>query len=239
MAKTRLLSTMFLTCSNITFKYPNTEQFVFKHLSYQMATPGFHSLFGPSGVGKTSLAKIITGDIRGYSGEVVTQNTPKLYYTYNLERLPDWSSIGNHLTKITHPSRKQRAQDLVELFGIEDVMDQRFSQLSLGQQNRINLLRYLVQDFDLLIMDESLGNVDEITREKIILGIKHMFPASYFLYISHNIVEVATFCDDILVFRSTHKQPQAILIKGQNQPAGGTVSKEGRESTMLEIMNAS
>ncbi len=59
-------------------------------------------------------------------------------------------------------------------------MESRFAQLSLGQQNRTNLTRYLLQDFDLLIMDESLANVDEITKEKIIQKIKEMFPNSLF-----------------------------------------------------------
>ncbi len=84
----------------------------------------------------------------------------------------------------------------------------RFSQLSLGQQNRINLIRYLLQDFDLLIMDESLANVDELTREKIILTIKATFPDRYFLYISHNVVEVSKFCREIVVFRGARKRPR-------------------------------
>ena len=62
-------------------------------------------------------------------------------------------------------------------------MGKRFNQLSLGQKNRINLIRYLVQDFQMLIMDESLANVDELTREQIILKIKLMFPDRLFLYI--------------------------------------------------------
>ena len=55
-------------------------------------------------------------------------------------------------------------------------------------------VRYLLQDFDVLIMDESLANVDELTREKIILKIKALFPERCFLYISHNVAEVARFC---------------------------------------------
>ena len=45
----------------------------------------------------------------------------------------------------------------------------RFAQLSMGQCNRVNLVRYLLQTFGILIMDESLANVDEPTRQTIIL----------------------------------------------------------------------
>ena len=62
-------------------------------------------------------------------------------------------------------------------------MKSRFAQLSLGQQNRTNLTRYLLQDFDLLIMDESLANVDELTKEKIILKIKdHVSGPQFFVH---------------------------------------------------------
>jgi len=230
---------MTLECHNISFKYPQSENDVFHNLSYKMTKPGFNALFGPSGVGKTSLAKIITGMVDNYSGTVKKEGLPILLYTYNLERLPDWSSVGKHLNKTISKDKNGRKEKLVDLFGINQIMNQKFSQLSLGQKNRINLIRYLLQDFDLLVMDESLANVDELTREKIILNIKKMFPEKFFLYISHNVIEVSKFCKEILVFRSAHKQPQTILVEGQDHQLGKTLEKESLDRTMLEIMNVS
>ncbi len=230
---------MLLEFRDITFRYPGADNYVFNNLSLKITDPGFNGLFGPSGVGKTSLAKIVTGEIMGYSGEVKTKDMNNLLYSYNLERLPGWASVGNHIEKITPSSKKERKNDLIGLFGIEKCMKLRFSQLSLGQQNRINLLRYLLQDFRLLIMDESLANVDERTREKIILKIKDMFPETYFLYISHNVIEVSKYCKQILVLRSAHKVPQVLSIEGQNHMTDTTLRKNNLENTMLEIMNAS
>jgi ABC-type nitrate/sulfonate/bicarbonate transport system ATPase subunit len=122
---------------------------------------------------------------------------------------------------------------------MEQFMGLRFSQLSLGQQNRVNLIRYLLQDFQLLIMDESLANVDERTREVIIFKIKEMFPDAYFLYISHNVVEVSKFCKEIIVFRTPAKAPQTTTVHGQDLRTGERLSKNDLEHTMLEIMNAS
>ncbi len=127
----------------------------------------------------------------------------------------------------------------MDAFGMAKYMGLRFSQLSLGQQNRINLMRYLLQDFELLIMDESLANVDEMTRERIILKIKAMFPHRYFLYISHNVVEVSKFCKEILVFRSPRKQPQTLSVNGIDLRSIQSVDRDLLEQTMLEIMNAS
>ena len=230
---------MQLECKDLTFQYPGTNIHVFKALSFQVTGPGFHALFGPSGVGKTTLAKMIGGKMDGFNGEITTSAMNRILYTYNLERLPGWSSVREHLELNTPDSNKSIVAELINSFGIEALMKSRFAQLSLGQQNRTNLTRYLLQDFDLLIMDESLANVDELTKEKIILKMKDMFPDRCFLYISHNVVEVAKFCDQILVLRSHHKIPQAVTIRGQNHLAGRELDKSALEQTMLEIVNAS
>lgn len=230
---------MSLQIQNVTLKYPGSPNFIFQDLSFELKEPGFNSLFGPSGVGKTSLAKILTGDMRHFSGEVGHEGMKTFLYSYNTERLPGWSGVGKHLEKITPAGRQERREELISIFGLEDCLRQRFSQLSLGQQNRVNLLRYLLQDFDFLIMDESLANVDELTREKIILRIKAFYPRRYFLYISHNVVEVSKFCREIVVLRGTERYPQSIVIRGQDARIDREIDRGRLDQTMLEIVNAS
>jgi ABC-type nitrate/sulfonate/bicarbonate transport system ATPase subunit len=146
--------------------------------------------------------------------------------------------VGRHLTRVIPPAMLAGMNELVEICGLAECIDSRFDQLSMGQQNRVNLIRYLLQDCDLLIMDESLANVDELTREKIILAIKAMFPQRYFIYISHNVMEVAKFCDSILVFRGRGKTPQTIMIQGCNIRKKENLSRAALDATLLEIMNA-
>lgn len=227
-----------LECHEISYRYANAETPVFDRLSFRIDSPGFHSLFGPSGVGKTSLAKIITRQVTHFSGEVHPEADGKLLYTYNLERLPDWSQVGKHLLKITPSDRESLRKELVSLFGVQEILSSRFSQLSLGQKNRINLIRYLLQDFNVLILDESLANVDEQTRERILLGMKNRFADKCFIYISHNVSEVARFCDLIFVLRGHSKSPQLLRIQGQNQTTGAKLDDLKLSDTMLEIMNA-
>jgi ABC-type multidrug transport system ATPase subunit len=229
---------MSLVCDKVAFTYPGAQNQLFKGVSFQLAAPGFHSFFGPSGVGKTTLAKIITGDIERSSGRVASDGLDILLYSHNKERLPGWSGVGRHLTRVIPPSMHAGINELVEIFGLSDCINSRFDQLSMGQQNRVNLIRYLLQDCDLLIMDESLANVDELTREKIILAIKAMFPQRYFIYISHNVKEVAKFCDSILVFRGRGKAPQTIMIKGCNILKTEDLRRAALDATLLEIMNA-
>ncbi|NVM20845.1 MAG: ATP-binding cassette domain-containing protein [Desulfobacterales bacterium] len=229
---------MLLECKDIMFQYPGADTPVFKDLACGLRTPGFHALFGPSGVGKTTLARMIAGEIKGFSGQIASEQMNNILYSYNLERLPGWYSVGDHLAEITPSSNKDKIDDLIGFFGLRACLDSRFAQMSLGQQNRTNLTRYLLQDFDLLIMDESLANVDEVTREQIILKIKEMFPARCFLYISHNVLEVSKFCNQILVLRSVHKTPQAMSVVGQDYTEGKPLKKQDLELTMLEVVHA-
>lgn len=229
---------MLLDCRDISYKYPGSTTEIFKNMNYCISGPGYHALFGPSGVGKTTLAKMMTGEITGFTGEIAKSRIDRILYTYNLERIPGWSTVRDHLKTTTPESNKEKIDELVTAFGMGAFIDSKYAQLSLGQQNRTILARYLLQEFDLLIMDESLANVDEVTKEKIILKLKATFPDRCFLYISHNVAEVAKFCKQILVLRGRHKSPQTLSIVGQDHSNGRNLNKEELERTMLEIVHA-
>ena len=240
-------------CRNLTFTYPGATAPVLDHLTFTMAAPGFNAVFGPSGVGKTSLARMVAGQGRekGAAEALELSGINTILYSYNQERLPGWSATGSHIDKVCPEERQDLKSELIRIFQIGPFLGSRFSQLSMGQQNRMNLIRYLIQDFDLLIMDESLANVDESLRQEILLAVKALFPDRLFLYISHNLSEVARFCRDILVLGRSSASGGGRVVRGLDQMPDGHGSRTapdmqtGAESgpsdldrTMLEVMNA-
>jgi ABC-type multidrug transport system ATPase subunit len=229
---------MNVRCRHIHFNYPGTDKPLFADLNLEFIRPGLHAIFGPSGIGKSSLAKMISGRMPPDSGEIFTDALNPPLYAHNLERLPGWSSIGKHLERVTPPDHLEQKDELVRIFELDHFLGRRFDELSLGQQNRVNLLRYLVQQVDILLMDEILSNVDEKMRSRILVAIKEMFPERIFIYISHNVVEVATYCDDIRVLRGPEKPPQTFLVQGRDQRSGSPADHNALQRTMLEIMNA-
>ena len=230
-------SLMQLRGTDLHLTYPGNGAAVIENLSFTMST-GFNAVFGPSGVGKTSFAKILSNAYPPSQGQLETLGIDHLLYTYNLERLPGWAAIGKHLDRVTPEGSEKLKDELLTVFGLGDILNQRFSQLSMGQQNRINLIRYLLQPFDLPVMDESLANVDEALRENIILTIKARFPEKMFIYISHHLVEVSKFCDQILVFANPATRQRYAMIKGLNHQRGDHLDKKNLDRVMLEIMNA-
>lgn len=229
---------MKVVCREITYRFPGAEQKLFDRLSFELQEPGFHALFGPSGVGKTTLARALTGDLKDYDGTLAIDGVETALYTYNLERLPGWSSALQHLVRVVKPSHHELLHELIARFGLSQCIEQRFSQLSMGQKNRVNLIRYLLQDFQMLVMDESLANVDERIRETILLTIKNLFPDHLFLYISHNVVEVSTFCRQIVVLRDVSHQPQVTTVLGQDRQKGQPTDRTALEHVMLGVMGA-
>lgn len=223
--------------SDISYTYPDASKPALSQVTFELRQPGLHALFGPSGVGKTSLAKILSGAVTQYDGTLQISPEDQILYTHNQEELPGWSDINHHFERVTPEGSHDTTAALTEHFGIAAVMNSRFSQLSLGQKNRVNLIRYLVQPFQLLVMDESLANVDEQMRRKILFEIKARFPDRFFLYISHNLMEVATFCRDIWVLREAHKKPQINRVTGLDLKKNQPIESTELDQILLKVMN--
>ena len=69
-------------------------------------------------MGKTTLAKIITGDIARSSGSVDSSGLTHLFYCHSKKRVPDWSGMNRHLARVNPPSRHGELQELIAIFTI-------------------------------------------------------------------------------------------------------------------------
>ncbi|ETR69050.1 MAG: ABC-type nitrate/sulfonate/bicarbonate transport system, ATP binding component (ATPase) [Candidatus Magnetoglobus multicellularis str. Araruama] len=227
-----------IQCNNVSYAY-NSDQLIFNNISFNYHGPGFHALFGESGVGKSTLARIMAGMIVPDDGTIICQSEDtNVIYTTNQERFPGWQTIETHFKAFLPGHSHNLWRQMMSDFGVEQCLHARFEQLSLGQKNRVNLIRYLFQDDAILIMDESLANVDESMREKIILLIKQQFSSKCFIYISHHVREVCKYCDQIMVLRPPHKTPQVYHLSGQNYIFEKSLDSNTLKQNMLEIVHA-
>ncbi len=190
---------MEIICQDLSFSYPEGDHALFTGLNFSISGGGFFSFFGLSGSGKSTLARLIGGLLQPDSGQIKKDGVVNGLLSYNTERLPGWMTVEEHLKKVVCPGRELLLDELITRFGLRAFMEHKFTRLSMGQKNRANLVRYLVQDFDLLIADEVLANVDEPSRNSILAFIKRRFPSKTFIYISHNANEVALFSKLIFV----------------------------------------
>ncbi len=230
---------MQINCQDLFYTYPKASQPIFSRLTWSLEGPGFFSVFGFSGVGKSTLARLITGELHPDSGHIFFRGQ-KALYAHNAERLPGWGSIGEHLDSVTSSDKKGLLAELIREYRIEKCLDKAFSGLSMGQRNRVNLVRYLVQDFDLLICDEVLANVDEPTRNRILLDVKRLFPNKTFIYISHNALEVARFSRAVLILPQTPGGivTRTFLIEGLDQDGQLIPPPQLLQEKVFEILRA-
>ena len=155
----------------------------------QIGAGEFVSIIGKSGSGKTTLLNMITGIDRPSNGEVWVNDTPVHGLNENqmarwrgknlgvvfqfFQLLPMISVIENIMLPMdfcrmyTHPERRKRAMDLLDLVELADHAHKLPTALSGGQQQRVAIARALANDPPVIIADEPTGNLDSKTAESV------------------------------------------------------------------------
>lgn len=137
------------------------------------------SVLGPSGCGKTTLLNIIAGFIRPTSGkltlgdEEITGPGVNRGMVFQQGALFEWLTVAENVDfglrmKGENPKKSRKLVDeWLDIVGLAGFGDIPTYQLSGGMQQRIALARCLINDPDLILMDEPLGALDALTREKM------------------------------------------------------------------------
>lgn len=204
-----------LTLSQVSYTFPGASAPTIDHASVSFPK-GWTGIIGNNGCGKTTLARLACGLLTPDSGQV----SPRLSYAYceqdagvQPELLFDFSCDYN-----------KEAQKLRSLFNIDDEMLWRFSELSAGEQKKIQIAVALWTNPELLILDEPTNHVDAACRNEI----SHVLSTykGTGLLISHD----RTLLDNLVTHCLCFENRKIIMRPG-------TYSEVKRQS-QLEIMSA-
>jgi NitT/TauT family transport system ATP-binding protein len=162
------------------------------------------SLVGPSGCGKTTLLKILAG-LHGFDAGVVrigskTQpfNPAKdIGMVFQQPLLLKWRKIIDNvmlpaeILGLSQDAARKRAYELLNLVGLKGHEDKYPYELSGGMQQRASIARALVHDPKLILMDEPLGALDALTREKMNLELLRIWEEAKktIIFVTHGITE--------------------------------------------------
>ncbi len=150
-----------------------------KDVSFTLEPGRLLTLLGPSGCGKTTLLNIIAGFLAPTSGEVKLGSDPitgpgqDRGMVFQRGALFEWLSVndnvgfGARMNGRSRPASREAVQDLLNIVGLQDFGDKAVYELSGGMQQRVALARCLANDPKLILMDEPLGALDALTREKM------------------------------------------------------------------------
>jgi len=137
------------------------------------------SVLGPSGCGKTTLLNIIAGFLTATNGQIilngekVTGPSAERGMVFQQGALFEWMNVRDNVgfgpkMKGVRPSDAGETVDhLLDIVGLQDFKEKAIYELSGGMQQRVALARCLANDPDVILMDEPLGALDALTREKM------------------------------------------------------------------------
>jgi NitT/TauT family transport system ATP-binding protein len=185
-------------------------------VNFDIADGEFVSLVGPSGCGKSTLLRLLAGLLPCTSGSLSLGGAPlrgpgrESAVVFQSPVLLPWRTILQNVLlpiefrKLPVPEYRAKAIDLLATVGLQDFANRFPYELSGGMQQRAAIVRALVQDPRLLLMDEPFGALDAMTREQLNLEVLRIWSGSRktVVFVTHSIAESIFLSDRVFVMTS-------------------------------------
>jgi ABC-2 type transport system ATP-binding protein len=169
---------------------------------------------GPNGAGKTTTIQILLGITLANGGAISYFGMDFARHRLEcLQRINFTSAFNTLLGRITVfenllvfaglyqvPKARQKIRDLMATFEIGDLGNEFYKNLSAGQRTRVNLVKSLLNDPEIILMDEPTASLDPDISDKTLSLIEHLRAERNLsiLYTSHNMDEVTRICDEVI-----------------------------------------
>lgn len=209
----------------------------------QIPTGQITALFGPSGVGKTSILRMIAGLLKPENGQIIVNGQTWYSSKQKIWLKPQQRSIGYvfqdyalfpHMTvrqnlefALSTKARKQHQatiEELIALVELQQLQQRKPHTLSGGQKQRVALARALVTQPDLLLLDEPLSALDQVMRQKLqdYLLQLHKKLNTTIILVSHEISEIFKVSHQVMVLEQGRiaKQGTPLQVFSPQQVSG-------------------
>ncbi|MCH9824835.1 MULTISPECIES: ATP-binding cassette domain-containing protein [Lentibacter] len=174
------MSTLSIDKISMRFDLPNGSHVqALKDISLEIKTGELMSVLGPSGCGKTTLLNIVAGFLAPTQGTMTLNNhlitgpDAERGMVFQQGALFEWMSVRENVSFGPRMKGQREAEwrdnvdHLLDIVGLRDFKEKSVFELSGGMQQRVALARCLANDPDVILMDEPLGALDALTREKM------------------------------------------------------------------------
>ena len=147
-------------------------------------------LMAPSGAGKTTLLRILMGLEQLDDGYIEGLNGLRLSAVFQEDRLCDQLDSVSNLRLVTPSLSRADARKALETVGLADCIGQPTRELSGGQRRRVAILRGLLADYDLLILDEPFKGLDRETKQLVMEDTRRRCMGKTVLFVTHDPTEL-------------------------------------------------
>ena len=203
---------LIVDLQDLGFGFGHGERLVLEGISLAVPRGSFVALVGSSGVGKSSLLRVIAGlvqqshgQVRLYSGRDAVRRPVAL--VFQDPRLLPWRRVLHNVAfgleglALSGAERLQRAEAALAIVGLEEYGGKWPHQLSGGQRQRVGIARALAVEPDLLLVDEPFGALDMITRHTMQDELLRIWRATgaTVIFVTHDLDEAVYLADRVVL----------------------------------------
>ncbi len=185
-------------------------------VSFGVQAKEFVALVGPSGCGKSTVLNMIAGLIPPTAGAIRLDDRPlagvppQVGYVFQKDTVFPWRSVlhnielGFEYRGVPKPERERRAREAIRLVGLDGFEEAFPATLSGGMRQRVALMRTLVIDPEILLMDEPFGALDTHTKLRLQGQLLDLWSAKRqtVIFVTHDLAEAITLADRVIVMTS-------------------------------------
>ena len=182
-------------------------------VDFSIPTQQFVCVLGPSGSGKSTLLRILGGLLPPTEGNVLFDGHPltgpsrRIGIVFQNANLMPWRTVMENISlpliieKEAHSDSAKKAQELIDLVGLEGFEDWLPRDLSGGMAQRVAIARALIHNPDVLLLDEPFGALDALTRERMGIELMRIWQVyqKTVVMVTHSIPEALLLADRIIV----------------------------------------
>jgi putative hydroxymethylpyrimidine transport system ATP-binding protein len=211
------------------------QELLFDHLNLNLLAGEWTVILGPSGVGKSSLLRLIAGLTSEVSCEKISSTDEKslqgrISYLPQQESLLPWLNVienvvfGLKLRNLSSLQQYSRAKELLQQMGLQKVMKNYPHSLSGGMKQRVALARILLEDRPIVLMDEPFSALDSATRAELQTLAAEFLQNKTVLLVTHDPFEALRLGQNIYVMKGRPAKlgevlhPQGIPPRPINDP---------------------
>ena len=198
------------------YQTKNDEIFALNKITFNVLEEDFVSIVGPSGCGKTTILSLIAGLLKPSSGKVILDgsekiDTKKIGYMFQRDMLFDWRSVWKNITlgiELQKPDDKEKklqlAEELLKKYSLYNFKNKKPRELSGGMRQRVALIRTLVMEPKLLLLDEPFSALDFQTRLTLCDDVYEILKSEKktAILVTHDISEAISMSNKIIVLTS-------------------------------------
>ncbi|MEP6679577.1 MAG: ABC transporter ATP-binding protein [Betaproteobacteria bacterium] len=217
-----------------TFRRGELETRALEPIDLAIAQGEFVAIVGPSGCGKSTLLRLCAGLIPASEGNVllhgavVTRPQTALGIVFQSPVLLEWRTILDNvllqleLRGIDPKPQRERAMTLLSSVGLNEFADRYPRELSGGMRQRAAIVRALIHDPPLLLMDEPFGALDALTREQMRIDLEALWLSTRktVVFITHSVDEAVLLADRVVVMSARPGRIERVLPVGMPRPRG-------------------